>query len=86
MLQYIGFTSPECHLHPGEALNAPFHALDDLPPATEQCTMGAVLQEKDDEAAYLRLHQTDARWGAVIISYLMERASFSAENWLHSHF
>ncbi|KAI0212730.1 Ral GTPase-activating protein subunit alpha-1 [Lamellibrachia satsuma] len=60
MLQYIGFTSPECHLHPGEALNAPFHALDDLPPTTEQCTMGAVLQEKDNEAAYLRLHQTDS--------------------------
>ena len=67
MLQYIGFTSPECHLHPGEALNAPFHTLDDLPQATQQCTMGAVLLEKDDETAYLALHQSDTRWEAFIV-------------------
>ncbi|ELU01115.1 hypothetical protein CAPTEDRAFT_167900, partial [Capitella teleta] len=60
MLQYIGHTSPECLLKPGEPLNIPAKAPDDLPDTTQTVAMEMLCLQKDDELQYYAAHKRDS--------------------------
>ncbi len=61
MLAYIGNTSPECLLHPGEALNIPFHPPDSVVPTTQDVVIDQVLHERDHESEYFDKHKENPR-------------------------
>ena len=61
MLQYIGHTSPECLLRPGDPLNVPAPPPDDLPHTTQTVAMEMLCQQKVDELGYFSVHMGDSR-------------------------
>lgn len=61
MLTYMGTTSPECLLHPGEALNLPFHAPASVTAATQQTVSDELLQQKAREVGYFDKHRDNPR-------------------------
>ena len=61
LLQYVGHTSPECLLHPSQALNTPFLPPDDLPATMEDALMESILGQRDEEIDYFMLHRGDSR-------------------------
>jgi hypothetical protein len=60
-LQYIGVTSPECLLHPGEPLNAPFHVpASQLPSKVEDDVTQQQRSQQINETQYLNVHSLDS--------------------------
>ena len=58
-LQYVERTSPECVLHLGVHLNAPFHA--QLPSKTEDDVKDEMLAQQAEEVSQLSAHGADTR-------------------------
>lgn len=63
MLRYIGQTSPECLLRPGEPLNVPARPPDDLPDTTQNVAMEMLCQQQQEEMHYFAVHRGDTRFG-----------------------
>ncbi|CAH1791020.1 unnamed protein product [Owenia fusiformis] len=59
LLQYIGHTSPECLLHPGEPLNIPPAAPSSLNCHLESKMVSTVLTQRDEEMDYFMKHKAD---------------------------
>ena len=61
VLEYIGHTSPECLLHPGEPLNVPDRPPKEVTYMTESSTCNMVLKQKEGEIDYFDRHKNDSR-------------------------
>ena len=70
LLEYIGQTSPECLLRPGEQLNVPDRPPEELTVTTETATCSVVLKQKERERDYYERHKNDSRYGKKIRVYM----------------
>ena len=59
LLVYVGHTSPECQLHPGDALNAMFHAPAELSETSQQEALASMAAERQTEVTYAEQHDGD---------------------------
>ncbi|KAK2161338.1 hypothetical protein LSH36_118g01037 [Paralvinella palmiformis] len=77
LLHYIGRSSPECQLQPGEPLNMPFSCPEQLTSITEGTIIKNVLHQKDEEETFYNHHQNDASMVAQPM-YPMENIDVSS--------
>ncbi|XP_062620262.1 ral GTPase-activating protein subunit alpha-1-like [Saccostrea cucullata] len=59
MLRYIGHTSPECHLIPGEPLNLEASTPEGFSSESEEAIKRMVLHQKNNELQYYSKHKAD---------------------------
>uniref|UniRef100_A0A8W8IDE3 Rap-GAP domain-containing protein n=1 Tax=Magallana gigas TaxID=29159 RepID=A0A8W8IDE3_MAGGI len=59
MLRYIGHTSPECHLIPGEPLNLEAGTPEGFSTESEEAIKGMVIHQKVNELQYYSKHKMD---------------------------
>ncbi|XP_013400060.1 ral GTPase-activating protein subunit alpha-1-like isoform X2 [Lingula anatina] len=64
LLQYIGQTSPECELQPGEPLNIAAGLPDQLSDTMEQETMATLQEQQSQEENYTAEHEKDKSMSA----------------------
>ncbi len=62
MLTYIGTTSPECLLNPGEPLNVPFQPPGSLTANTQQTVIDVLTKENDQQLEYFDKHKENPRY------------------------
>ena len=61
MLRYIGHTSPECHLIPGEPLNLEAATPEGFSSESEEAIKRMVVHQKDNELQHYSKHKADQR-------------------------
>ena len=71
MLAYIGESSPECLLSPGQPLNIAARLPEDLTDAAEQSLTRLIEQQSEVEQEHCKVHRSDIKYEAYYFRILI---------------